>query len=330
MRRVGTNGTRGMPLVLFNIGWMQRYRGLTDDDRILNGGKYVEENETGAEVENFLPKGGFCYGYVGVSIDHRINLHRLGAGGDEKHVDGITVIFTATRPEGGRVVVGWYKHARVWRNMQENERSPYFFTRAKAENCTLLEIDERVFSIPKARQGVFGMGQSTVRYTDKVEAQEFVIELQKYISSPAKYRFPKVDEDSPRQTDPHRRSAVERAAVGCVIAHYEGNGFKCNSVEKDNKGWDLEARRGIVELLIEVKGCSGTVGQVELTPNEYSAMTDRKYREKYRLAIVTQTLDERRRCLSIVSYNGPDKTWRDQNGRSVRVVERTGARIGLQ
>ena len=30
-----------MALVLFNIGWMQYYRGQTSSDRIINGGKYV-------------------------------------------------------------------------------------------------------------------------------------------------------------------------------------------------------------------------------------------------------------------------------------------------
>ena len=309
---------------------MKCYRGQRNKDHIFNGGAYVHENQTGAEVENFLPKGGFCYGYVGVSVDHRINLHRLGAEGDANYVDGITVIFTATRPEGGRVIVGWYKHARVWKSVQGNDRSLHFFARAKTKDCTLLEIDKRGFRIPKAGRSVFGMGQSNVRYTDKDEAREFVAELRQYVGSPEKYNFPEGDEGSPRQTDPYRRAEVEEAAIGCAISHYEGRGFSCDSVEKDNKGWDLEARRGAVELLIEVKGCSGAVGQVELTPNEYSAMTSRQYRERYRLVIVRQALDEQHRRLSVVSYNGSDDTWRDQDGRKVSVKERTGARIGLQ
>ena len=53
-----------MPLVLFNIGWMKHYRGQTSSDRIFNGGRYVEENETGSEVRNFEPLDGQCYGYV--------------------------------------------------------------------------------------------------------------------------------------------------------------------------------------------------------------------------------------------------------------------------
>ena len=53
-----------MPLVLFNIGWMRRYRGQTETDRIVNGGQYVQDNETGSEIRNFLPAGEHLYGYV--------------------------------------------------------------------------------------------------------------------------------------------------------------------------------------------------------------------------------------------------------------------------
>ena len=319
-----------MPLVLFNIGWMRRYRGLTDDDRIFNGGKWVEKNKTGAEVENFLPKGDFCFGYPGIRHEYRINLCRLGAERGVDHVDDATVIFTATRPEGGRVVVGWYKHARIWRDVQKNGRNLYF-TRARANACTLLNVDDRAFHIPSARKDLWGIGNYNIRYVSQEdEEQQIVQRLREYIEDPCGAQLPGNTGGRPRQSDLEHRSRVERAAVACVVAYYSGRGFDCDSVEKDNKGWDLEARRGVAELLIEVKGCSGTVGQVELTPNEYSAMTDRKYREKYRLAIVTQALDERRRCLSIVSYNGSDKTWRDQNGRKVRIEKRAGARIGLQ
>ena len=66
-------------------------------------------------------------------------------------------------------------------------------------------------------------------------------------------------------------------------------------MEADNKGWDLEVTRGAVKLLVEVKGCSGDSRQVELTPNEYAAMGHRRYREIYRLAVVTRALEEEQR-----------------------------------
>ncbi len=265
-----------MPLVLFNIGWMRRYRGLTDHDRMFNGGKWVEKNKKGAEVENFLSKGGFYFGYPGIRNEHRINLRRLGAERGADYVDDVTVIFTATRPEGGRVVVGWYKHARVWRDVQGNECNLYF-ARARANACTLLNVDDRVFHIPSARKDRWGIGNYNIRYVSQEDEEEQIVQrLREYIEDPCGAQLPRNTGGRRRQPDPERRSRVERAAVACVVAHYSGRGFDCDSVEKDNKGWDLEARRGVVELLIEVKGCSGATGQVELTPNEYSAMTDRR------------------------------------------------------
>lgn len=44
-----------MRLVLFNIGWMNLYRGETPDGPVVGGGA----NEVKYEVENFLPIGGW-------------------------------------------------------------------------------------------------------------------------------------------------------------------------------------------------------------------------------------------------------------------------------
>ena len=35
-----------MAIVLFNIGWMNRYRGQTRSDRIINGGSFVAKHRT--------------------------------------------------------------------------------------------------------------------------------------------------------------------------------------------------------------------------------------------------------------------------------------------
>lgn len=320
-----------MPLVLFNIGWMKHYRGITGSDRIFNGGRYIDENETGGEVQNFLPLGDYCYGYVQPNPGgNEINLRRLGAEYQVDYFDGVTVIFTATRPNGGRVVVGWFNEARVWRN-ERHRGDHHYFARALRENCFLLDPDDRIFPVPGGNNVVYGLTSfRTIRYLDRPEAELYVQMLVGYMNDVGGFNLPDEFGNVPHNLNPTRRMEVERAAVDYVIDHYEGRGFNCDSVERDNKGWDLEARRGAVELLIEVKGCSGDVGQVELTPNEYSAMTNRQYRESYRLAIVTQALDENRRSLSIISYNGSDKTWRDQDGRRASVKKRIGARIGLQ
>ncbi len=46
------------PMVIFNTGWMKRWRGPADDDQRVNGGAYVARNERGGEMWNFLPMRG--------------------------------------------------------------------------------------------------------------------------------------------------------------------------------------------------------------------------------------------------------------------------------
>ena len=62
-----------MSMVLFNIGWMKFYRGQTSDDPIVGGGSDVNK----LEVENFLPLGGWHYGFGQVGS---VNLSRIDAG----------------------------------------------------------------------------------------------------------------------------------------------------------------------------------------------------------------------------------------------------------
>ena len=121
-------------------------------------------------------------------------------GNGAEYLDGVTVVFVATRPEGGGVVVGWYRNARVWR---EGKRRPdpghdCYFAKARTEDCTLLGIDARTFEVPQARKGVFGISR-TIRYTLRENggyddhAEEFVRDLRKYIEDVT----PVVDEPAP-------------------------------------------------------------------------------------------------------------------------------------
>ena len=310
-------------MVLFNIGWMTHYRGSRRADRIVNGGDYVVQHETGGEVENFLPRSGRHRGYVQLP-GSTLKLEHLGGSADAPFVDGTTVVFSATRPGGGGYVVGWYRNARVWREYQP-QRPHGYIAEANADDCTLLPVDERVFLVPRARGGYFGLGQSNVRYLHAANAQPFVRRLRQYIRRdggphPAPRR-------GRRQPDPALRKRVETVAVQHVVKHYESLGFTCRSVEHDNVGWDLVCVRGGLELLVEVKGCSGDA-QVELTPNEYAAMRSRRYRGRYRLAIVSAALDDPR--LSILMYNVSDGTWRDQLERVAELQQRLGVRVSIR
>jgi hypothetical protein len=73
-----------------------------------------------------------------------------------------------------------------------------------------------------------------------------------------------------------RDDEVERIAVTFVIQHERARGWQVESVEKDNRGFDLISRRPDPEdprtalevRFIEVKGRAG-IGQIALTANEY-------------------------------------------------------------
>jgi hypothetical protein len=124
-----------MNLLFCNIGWMARYDGLKGKpDRIVGGGKYVDDNGHGAEVCNFLRcDDDYVYGHVETlkgelddgGIDRDIDIVKLGAERDAKFVDGLDVIWTAKHPEeGGRRVIGWYRNARISRKRQNFPKSP--------------------------------------------------------------------------------------------------------------------------------------------------------------------------------------------------------------
>ncbi|MGD0106573.1 MAG: DUF3883 domain-containing protein [Rhodopila sp.] len=107
--------------------------------------------------------------------------------------------------------------------------------------------------------------------------------------------------------DPDERAKVEKAAVATVKAHFEATGWSVESVEADALGWDLNVTFGSRLLLVEVKGRCGE-GPVELTVNEYGAMTNDDLRMDYRLAIVFYALSQSPR-LAIFRFMPGAKKW---------------------
>ncbi|MBI2928859.1 MAG: DUF3883 domain-containing protein [Verrucomicrobia bacterium] len=100
----------------------------------------------------------------------------------------------------------------------------------------------------------------------------------------------------PERTLPHiapmvRDEEIERIAVQFVIRHEEAQGRLVESVEKDNRGFDLISRKPHPEdpktstevRFIEVKG-RAHAGEIALTANEYN--TARRLRQDYWLYVV--------------------------------------------
>ena len=299
-----------MGLIFANVGWMESYRGLTDKDPITGGGSWVKAKGSGHEVCNFLPYKGFVYGYVQPVNDGRINIERIASVEDDK-VSPVTVVWTATRPEGGRVVVGWYLNATVYRDFQSFKTVPIrhkksgvrgYRIKARAEDAVLLPVDSRTCSIPQGVKGGGAMGTSNVWYADKPADESTVKRVQALINGkpqPGKKRSKK------RTQDTERKSLVEKSAVHVVSAHYEALGYQIASVESDNVGWDLEARHKKTILRIEVKGLSQAEPRIGLTPNEYAAFLSGS--SDYRLAIVTKALSEY--SLFICRYSAEEARW---------------------
>jgi len=277
---------------------MEFYQGQSASDQIKGGGSYVKEEGMGHEVCNFSMHRGMVYGYVqppkakGQPGEGQIRIERIG-GSQEDSVSNVLVVWTANRPEGGTVIVGWYKNATVYRYYQEFRSTPalhkknglkgYRF-KAKSKDAVLLAVDERTFEIPRRVKG--GMGQANVWFADASESKALLREITKYIGGTKK----KAKGKRSRTTDPEKNAKVEKAAIKNTVRYFEGIGYTVESVEKDNVGWDLEASFGNKKLLIEVKGLSGNGLSIELTPNEYTAFSEKK--ESYRLCVVYAALSK--------------------------------------
>ncbi|WP_136646470.1 hypothetical protein [Tabrizicola sp. YIM 78059] len=168
---------------------MNRYEGLVGKpDKIVGGGKWVTENESGHEVCNFLPcPDGFVYGHVETvhgENDRQIRLERLGGTGNS--LDGIDVIWTATHPdERGRRVVGWYRNATVFRERQDFEAFPSkqhkrddirnYRIRALASDAHRLDLEDRSLAMGR---GKGWMGHTPWWSPDDSSPQEVQLFLQ--------------------------------------------------------------------------------------------------------------------------------------------------------
>ncbi len=160
--------------VFCRVAWMKRYEGATEYDIPIGGGKHVEKYGRAFEEYNFLGHKESddaeekVYGYVwgdlkskniDPTIKRALNLTKLdpALGGKVAYIDDVTVIFFATRPEQGQFIVGWYKNATVYRELQlrpdkliydvpddpPKRRYRYFFETKKSDSHLIIEHSKR-------------------------------------------------------------------------------------------------------------------------------------------------------------------------------------------
>lgn len=174
-------------IVFCNIAHMKYYRGVTDDDKPSNGGKWVEENGTAYECYNFMPFNHYCYGYF-QHIGKRVDIGRVkNVPNSVNSLENITVVWVANRK-----IAGMYEDSLMYRNrtsFTDNVFDPkhtewYHWFKAREENVYLVPHSERTFVVPSATKlGVGkGMGQSSIWYADTDWAREnFLPQVNEYL-----------------------------------------------------------------------------------------------------------------------------------------------------
>lgn len=126
-----------------------------------------------------------------------------------------------------------------------------------------------------------------------------------------------------RQVDVFKKQQVEISAIETTIKYFEALDYIVISKEKDNVGWDLEATNINETLLLEVKGLSGNISSIELTPNEYKNSKEKK--THYKLCIVTNALTKPK--LEIFSFNFELDIWTNNLNEKLLTEERVAARM---
>ena len=183
-------------IVFINLTEMDEYNGL--EANLKGGGAFIEQNGYGYEIFNFRNDNGKCYGYTPPygklnlqRISDDISVNALG-----KYIDGVFVVFTCSRETRGRLICGFYQHARVYADSVNDSR----ITRkidvngntivagyniiCDVNDAVLISRSERIKKLPhsSSNNGV-GHGQQSIWYADTPQRQNLKNELLDYIES---------------------------------------------------------------------------------------------------------------------------------------------------
>ncbi|MGN0687491.1 MAG: hypothetical protein ACI4KA_05240 [Oscillospiraceae bacterium] len=103
---------------------------------------------------------------------------------NQDRAEDVLVVWCATMAPDTTRVVGWYKHATVFRTYQECTFPDGYIheynVMAQAKDCTLLPFNQRGYlkwDIKTAKNSSFGFGQSLVWFGTEEAAQEYVKNL---------------------------------------------------------------------------------------------------------------------------------------------------------
>ena len=310
---------------------MINYQGVTKHDIPNGAGSFVKDNHDGGEIANFLPINSKYYGYVRIRKGNDLRIQRLGASNVDEYIDNVTVVFFATNPNiGGQYVVGWYENARLFRSVQKitstNNRKghPYYLAVTSIIKGTLLPIHLRKFELPAD-----GPGQTNAWYVSEyANSKTFLQKFYTFKASPNDYKIKLFDGKATGgagwELDAEKRKKIEVAAMDATAEYFKEKGFDITYVHLDKVGWDLEAKKKNIHLLLEVKGTSLSLTSILLTPNEYNHSNNRG---NYRICILEQALDKSKARLHICKRNLNGKLWISDLGDQLKIAEIKSAQL---
>jgi len=265
-------------ILYINVPWMKRYEGaVKGGDEPRGDFGYTREHPMNDHCQfNFKKCAGKVYGHVPGSTNP--DLTKLGGSRSDKSIKGITVVWIATDPDsGGRVIVGWYQNATVWkqrqnptgelarqRTIQESGDRCQFSVEASSYKCLLPGKRPRL-NIGKGRPG-----QNPFWYgSQSTDAQAVRLIANGFHGRPQQRSAAKHARGGWIQ-DPAERLRVEANAMDVVERYFSENGYKVDRRDHENVGYDMLAISEAAELQLEVKGNKGKGVCIELTPNEFS------------------------------------------------------------
>lgn len=277
--------------VLVRVGWMRFYGAVPGEDELRGGGSFNDE-DVGAEVDNFLEQpDGWLRGYFQPPRGaHGFNLRRIEAlaptGADA--LEDVLVLMFAKDPEhGGQYLVGWYSNAVCFSEFKTPDDRLHLFA-AQRDSCVLVPEPMRRAG-PAIPKGLGGTGQANVCYlldsAGNPHTAQWVEAVLEHVRS---YRGPNVltegddsraiqEEIRPRGGGQGRgldgpcRRAVELHAMKRATQHFTSEGWEVDDVSAI-ESYDLRCTRHRKVLHVEVKGTVGTGDSVLLTPNEVALL----------------------------------------------------------
>ena len=142
-------GRKNMKIVFINVPWMKYYAGEGDEEKLVPSCGY-----------NFQYVNGFYYGY-GAGLD-KIHIEEIeGMTEQDEIAEDVTVVFTAKNRKDENKVIGWYKKATIYRELQESlsldsERPVFKYSiKAPASHAVLLPVELRLLDAKPMEEGIF-------------------------------------------------------------------------------------------------------------------------------------------------------------------------------